>query len=882
MKTSKQIRDDFIQFFKKKEHTYIKSAAVVPIDDPTLLFINAGMNQFKNIFLGKEKPKTKRAVNSQKCIRAGGKHNDLEEVGKDGSHHTFFEMLGNWSFGDYYKKEAIIWAWELLTSVWQLDKSRLYATVHHSDKEAYSIWQNHTDISPEQIEYHGDKDNFWEMGETGPCGPCSEIHIDLGADFCDFQGTGEHRCRVNGDCSRYIELWNLVFIRYNRDEKGDLQELDNHYVDTGAGFERLCMVLQGKKSNYETDLFMPIIAEIKALVAANVPEEERNYDKTPYLVIADHIRTLCVALADGGYPANEGRGYVLRRILRRAARYGRLLGLNHPFLHQLVDTVAEILGDVFPEIKEKAGYLKIIIKAEEDRFNTTLDKGLLKFSEILKDTEDSQIDGEQVFLLYDTYGFPVDLTSLLAEEEGKTIDEPGFQREMQKQRELARKASNFKMNDDRQEEWVQLKNADETDFLGYLEYQTESTIASYAPIFKESDDKPKADLYKVILDKTPFYAESGGQIGDKGFLVNGKGKLSVYDVKKEHGSVVHYAELEEGVFDPSLSYTATIDKEYRLSVARNHTATHLLHTALKEVLGEHVQQKGSLVAAEYLRFDFSHFSAPGRRELRIVEDIVNRHIKEAVTIKTEITTYDKARQQGAVALFGEKYEDEVRTVAIGDCSLELCGGTHLNNTGRAGLFKIVSESAVAAGVRRIEAVTGIFAERYVRKMEETIADIAEILHVPVKQISRKVEKLVEENSSLNKELQTMKQKHAGSELDKLIADKSEVNGISVVKGVVSAADNNALRSLGDSLKQKLKGGVGVLAAILGSKVALLVIVSEDLQPRLKAGKLAGSIAALVDGKGGGRNDMAMAGGKSPDKLPQAMNQIEKIIADYNG
>ncbi len=880
MKTSKQIRDEFIHFFKEKKHKYIKSAPVVPIDDPTLLFINAGMNQFKNIFLGKETPKANRAVNSQKCIRAGGKHNDLEEVGKDGSHHTFFEMLGNWSFGDYYKKEAIIWAWELLTTKWDLDKSKLYATVHHTDNEAFEIWKNETDINPDHIEYHGDKDNFWEMGETGPCGPCSEIHIDLGEEFCDYQGQGNHQCKVNGDCNRYIELWNLVFISYNRDENKDLHELDKHYVDTGAGFERLCMVLQGKNSNYETDVFAPIIDGIKSIVAENVPESEQTGEITPYLVIADHIRALCVALADGGYPANEGRGYVLRRILRRAARFGRLLGLNKPFLYLLVDAVGKTLGDIFTEIKEKEGYLKIIIKTEEDRFNATLDKGLTKFAEMIAATEGDQIDGKQVFILYDTYGFPVDLTSLLAEEQGKTIDEAGFQEEMEKQRKMAREASSFKMAEEQEEDWVRLKQDSKTEFLGYELHQTESKVLCYAPIIKSGAKNNHPVSYKIVLGKTPFYAESGGQIGDKGYLINNTCKLAVYDVKKEHDLVVHYAKLKEGEFDPSRSYTAIIDNEYRHSIARNHTATHLLHSALKEALGEHVQQKGSLVAADYLRFDFSHFSAPAKRELQIVEDIVNKQIKEAVSIKTAITTYDKAKQQGAVALFGEKYEDEVRTVAIGDCSLELCGGTHLSNTGQTGLFKIISESAVAAGIRRIEAVTGIFAERYVRKMEETIADIAEKLRVPIKQIDLKIDKLVEENNTLIQEVQKIKQKHAGNELDNLLNERTEVNGVSLVKGVVSVTDNNALRNLGDSLKQKLETGVGVLAAVLGTKVALLVIVSEDLHPKLKAGKIAGAIAALVDGKGGGRNDMAMAGGKNPDKLPHAMEQVENIIAKF--
>lgn len=890
---SSDIRREFIDFFLSKGHVEVKSSPVIPIDDPTLLFINAGMNQFKDIFLGKTKPKQARVVNSQKCIRAGGKHNDLDEVGKDGLHHTFFEMLGNWSFGDYYKKEAIIWAWELLTGRWKIDKTKLYATVHHTDKEAYQIWQKETDINKDHIEYHGDKDNFWEMGETGPCGPCSEIHIDLGEDFCDYKGKKKHTCKVNGDCSRYIELWNLVFIQYNRDEKGELESLGNHYIDTGAGFERLCMVLQQKRSNYETDLFVPIIEKIKQIVAEQ--GEATDEESVPYLVIADHIRTLCIAIADGGYPSNEGRGYVLRRILRRAARYGRLLGLSKPFLYMLVDSVAAVLGDVYPEIKEKRAYLQTIIRAEEDRFNLTLDKGLVKFNEILAGTKGNTIKGKDVFLLYDTFGFPPDLTAILAEESGKEIDEKGFHVEMEKQREMARDASSFRMEKEDDSEWVTLLENVETEFVGYQNHQTECRIVKYLPLSGEKKGFTQpSHHFKFVLDKTVFYAESGGQIADKGYLMNENVRIEIYDVKNENGLIVHYGRFIAGdketgkeaeqslVGGKDAIYTAIIDSEYRLAVERNHTATHLLHAALREVLGEHVQQKGSLVAANHLRFDFSHFHAVTKREWNIIEDLVNRRVKEAIPLSVGFTDFETAKEEGAIALFGEKYEDEVRVVAIGDCSLELCGGTHLRNTGETGLFKITSESAVAAGIRRIEAVTGSFAEEYVRKIEEEIYDIAEKLNVPVKQVTDKVAKLLEENSKMNKELQSLKLKSAGDVLDEFLANKIYVDGIAVVKGIVKVSDNNALRNVGDSLRQKMKSGVGVLAGIIGDKVALLVIVSDDLKGKLKAGKIAGQIAAIVGGKGGGRDDMAMAGGKNPSKLPEAMEQVERIVQSQLG
>ncbi len=880
--TSKEIRRQFIEYFQSKDHKKVKSAPVIPINDPTLLFINAGMNQFKEIFLGHKKTTHPRLVNSQKCIRAGGKHNDLDEVGKDVLHHTFFEMLGNWSFGDYYKKEAIVWAWELLTDVWRLDKDRLYATVHHADKESFSLWQTETDINVDHLEYHGDKDNFWEMGDTGPCGPCSEIHIDLGAEQCSKQNVAGHQCKVNGNCNRFIELWNLVFIQYNKDEQGRLNSLDKHFVDTGAGFERLCMVLQGKNSNYDTDLFLPLIDKLKNIVKDNGKETKikskdqsdylANEGADPYLVISDHIRTLCVAIADGGYPSNEGRGYVLRRILRRAARYGRLLGLTEPFLHHLISTVSKTLAETYPEIKEKEAYIRLIVKSEEDRFNQTLDKGLVKFSEIIDRTKDGVIEGKDVFLLYDTFGFPPDLTSLLAKEKNLHIDESGFNKEMDKQKQLARNSSSFQRVDSDHEDWTEIRSGVKTDFVGYDSYQTTCHILKY----QSSTTPGQENIVKLTLDKTPFYAESGGQVADKGYLINEEVKIEICDVKKERDDIIHYGKIINGELNDQ-PLTSIIDSEYRRSVERNHTSTHLLHNTLRQVLGEHVQQKGSLVTAEYFRFDYSHFNALTSREIDIIEDEVNKKIKEAVSLDIAYTSYENAKDRGAIALFGEKYGDKVRVVNIGDCSLELCGGTHVSNTGEIGLFKIISDTAISSGIRRIESVTGTFAENYVRKIQRSFQETAILLNVPLKDVPDKVSKVLSELSEVTKELQRMKLKSAGDQLDAILSQKNYVGDIAVVSGQISVSDNSSLRNLGDILRQKISSGIGVLGAVIDGKVALITIVTEDLVSRIQAGKIVSQVASLVDGKGGGRKDMAMAGGKNPEKLPQALNEVKNII-----
>ena len=859
---SNEIRKQYIEFFKKKGHKIVPSAPVIPIDDPTLLFINAGMNQFKDIFLGKRKPKYKRVVNSQKCIRAGGKHNDLDEVGRDGYHHTFFEMLGNWSFGDYYKKEAIEWAWKLLTDVWKLPKNKLYATVHTSDKEAYELWENQTDIEKSHIEYHGDKDNFWEMGNTGPCGPCSEIHIDRGEEFCNLKDDPNHKCKVNGDCHRYIELWNLVFIQFNRDEGGKLTSLLQKYVDTGAGFERIVQVLQHKDSNYHTDLFMPIIKQIEEISKIKYHSDERG---TSHRVIADHIRALVFALADGGMPSNEGRGYVLRRILRRAARHGHLLNMKEAFLYKLVDVVVDLMADHFIELREKQVHIKMIIKSEEERFNLTLDNGLKKFNEIILKTK-NMFSGADAFQLYDTYGFPLDLTIIMAEEKGLTVDEKGFKIEMEKQKKRARDAAKFDLKTD-DINWVELSDFVPTEFVGYTENSSTSKIIKY-----NLDN----NNVQIVLDKTSFYAESGGQIADSGKIFNNECEIIITDVQKDADQFIHFGKLQKGEISKK-EFTAEIDVERRMDIARNHTVTHILHKALKSVLGEHIQQKGSYLHPDHLRFDFTNFKQVDRHKLDIIERAVNVEIRKCMPVKTEVKSIDDAKKEGAVALFGEKYGETVRVVTIGDYSKELCGGTHLKYTGEIGLFKITSESSIAAGIRRIEAITGVQAEKYVKILENEVDEIGRQLNAPSSSVIDKINKMISENKKLHIQLKTFRVKSAGSTLDQLIQKAIEIDGTKVVIAKINIQNPGMMRQIGDQLRDKLKSGIGVLFAEIDGKVSILVVVTKDLTNKYHAGKIIGKVAELVGGKGGGRPDMAMAGGKKADKILEVIKKVPKII-----
>jgi alanyl-tRNA synthetase len=866
MLTSKEIRQSFIDFFVSKQHKAIKSAPVVPHDDPTLLFTIAGMTQFKNIFLGLKDPENPRVVDSQKCIRAGGKHNDLEEVGKDGYHHTFFEMLGNWSFGDYYKEEAIVWGWELVTEVWKLPKDKLYATVYKDDHEAFEIWKTKTDIAHDHIQYHEAKHNFWEMGDTGPCGPCSEIHIDMGADRCAWQDVEGHVCDVNIDCHRFIELWNLVFIQYNRDENGELHPLKDKFVDTGAGLERVCQVLQGVESNYETDLFLPIIEKIAEISGVPYSKGEAG---VPHRVIADHIRTLCFAISDGGTPSNEGRGYVLRRILRRAARFGRLINLKKPFMYKLIDTVIDVMGHHYNELADNKTMVTMMIQSEEERFNLTLDKGLVRFDEIVNRSERGLISGRDAFVLYDTYGFPLDLTRLLAEEKGLTIDEDGFHIEMEQQRTRARNAGNFKQTGSVLKE-MGVASSTHTEFHGYDNLSMDVKIL-YS---KNLED----DKIILVLDNTPFYAESGGQVADHGLISSDNGEFEVYDVQKESDVVLHYAKIKN-VRSLEGTFKAEVCADYRKNISRNHTATHLLHAALKSVLGDHVQQKGSLVREDCLRFDFTHFKQVSAEELRIVEKMVNAEVRKCIPVKTLVMSVDEAKKAGATALFGEKYGDEVRVVDIPGFSKELCGGIHLNFTGEIGMVKIVTESSVAAGVRRIEAVTGVYAENKIQKMEDFVENVQATVNVPKDKIIEKIEKIQIENNELLKKIEADKMKSAGNVLDDLVNKAETVNEVKYVAANLGETNPNDLRKIGDQLKDKLGKGIGILFAVNKNKVSILVTVTKDLTGVYKAGAIVNKVAACVGGKGGGRPDMAMAGGKDVDKIPEALKKVKEILAN---
>ena len=859
--TSNQTRKQFLDFFKGKEHKIVSSAPVVPFDDPTLLFTNAGMNQFKDVFLGMGKRDYKRAADTQKCIRVSGKHNDLEEVGHDTYHHTFFEMLGNWSFGDYYKPEAIEWAWELLTEIWKLPKERLWATVYKDDNEAFEIWKTKTDINHDHILKFGEKDNFWEMGDTGPCGPCSEIHINIGDDLNNPE-------YVNAGTPECIEIWNLVFIQYNRDENGKLHELPAKHVDTGMGFERVCAVLQNKSSNYDTDIFTPLIDEISKLSKISYEKEE---DKIPMRVIADHLRALTFAIADGAVPGNEGRGYVLRRILRRAARYGRKINLNEPFLYKLVDTLAVTMGEIFPEIIEKQEYVQKVIQGEEESFNATLDRGIELFEEIiekLNKKKEKIIPGEDVFKLYDTYGFPVDLTNIMAIEKGFSIDEVKFNELMDQQKERAREASkekfssiNIVLNDLK---GFQFESSKPTEFTGYDELKTGSTVTGF------KRDKG-TDL--VILDKTPFYVESGGQVDDTGSFVLGDNRLNVVDLQKVDNQVIHIISNDkQKLIELGNAVIAEVDSTRRWDIMRNHSVTHFLHASLRKILGTHVQQAGSYVGPDHLRFDFTHFTKPSPDELRDIELMVNEQLRRNLPmIHHKNIPFEKAKKMGALMFFGDKYGDNVNVVQFGDFTMEFCGGTHVKNSSEIGLFKIISETSIASGVRRIEAVTGAGVEKYIQSQLEHM-----------KQFSHRIDELLETKKKLEKEISDLKLKEKLGQLDHILSLHSEEKGIKVFKGKVQADSMDELKSFGDELRNKMGGGVGVLISQIEDKVGIVAVVSDDLikEKKLSAGKIVGELAKLVGGGGGGRPHLATAGGKDISGIPEAISNVEKVVGSF--
>ncbi|MFC1569215.1 alanine--tRNA ligase [bacterium] len=867
MKAS-EVRQSFLDFFSKYDHKIVPSAPVAPLDDPTLLFTNAGMNQFKDVFLGTGTRPYKRAADSQKCIRVSGKHNDLEEVGHDTYHHTFFEMLGNWSFGDYYKEEAINWAWELITKVWGLSKNQLYATVFREDDEAESLWKKVTDIKASHVLRYDEKDNFWEMGATGPCGPCSEIHIDLGEGFCDKEHVSGHQCSVNAGCSRYIELWNLVFIQYNRDESGTLNPLPKKHVDTGMGFERVTAVMQGKKSNYQTDVFTPLLDEISRLTSI---DWKASQDISAFRVIADHIRALTFSITDGVLPSNEGRGYVLRRLLRRAARYGRNLEMREPFIYKLVPKLIETMGDAYPEIRERETHTIHVIQSEEERFNDVLDRGIEIFDTLisgLKKKGEKIIPGTEAFRLYDTYGFPLDLTQLMAREKGLTVDEAGFNQEMDAQRKRARESAQFVMN--QSDDWIVVSEGDESQFIGYETTTSESIIRRY----QIADDQ-----VLLILDQTPFYAESGGQVGDKG-LINGKDfQIQIENTVKQGDHIIHVGVFKSGDTIKIENVEATVNRDERLSTARNHTATHLLHKSLKNVLGDHVNQAGSLVAPDRLRFDFTHFEGMTGEQIDQVEWEVNRSVRENLTVDTFNTSLEEAKDQGATALFGEKYGEHVRVVKIDDFSMELCGGTHLKSTGQIGYFRIINEESVSAGVRRIEAITGEAADHCVRQEKQILQNAAAALKCRSDEVTAKIESLIEERKDLERKLRQVQKMSAGSDVEVLLQKAETVNDVSVAAGQIDVSDVDALRDFGDQIRNKMKSGVAVLGAVIHDKVNLLCVVTDDVikERGLKAGDVVKEAAKIVDGGGGGKPHMALAGGKDISKLQEALEAVPGIV-----
>ncbi len=855
MMNSQEIRNAFIDFFQEKDHRFIRSSPVVTIDDPTLLFTNAGMNQFKPIFLGQQKAEHLRVVNSQKCIRVSGKHNDLEEVGLDTFHHTFFEMLGNWSFGDYYKAEAIQWAWELFTEVWGLDKNRLWATVYNDDDEAFQLWPKVTDIDSSRVLKFDKKDNFWEMGETGPCGPCSEIHYFIGNDL------NKQRSESVNVSDQYWELWNLVFIQNNRIEDGSLTDLPAKHVDTGAGFERIVSVLQNRTSNYATDLFMPIIQKVENLTGKSYQD-----NPVPFQVIADHIRMLSFSIADGSMPGNEGRGYVLRRILRRAARFGRMLDQRQPFIYNLTDIVGEIMGDFFPEVVEKRAHIEKVVKAEESSFNDTLDRGLIHFDKVLKNVSGKQISGLEAFRLYDTYGFPLDLTQLMAREKGLDVDEKGYIAEMDQQKKRAKASGKFVAEVD-ELKWKHVSKGEDSDFKGYETLSTDSQIRRYTH---------QNDHILVVLDKTPFYAESGGQIGDTGAIKGNGVELVVENVTNNGATSIHYC---KGSIDEKVKgkVQCMVDSDRRQNIRKNHTATHLMHQALKLILGDHVQQAGSLVHPDYLRFDLTHFEKLTSDQIREIETMVNREILLNNALDISVKNFDEAKKQGAVAMFGEKYGDEVRVVTVANFSMELCGGTHVERTGDIGLFKITEESSLASGVRRIVAVTGPKAVEYIQEQAAALGNIQSQLNSGMEQVSERIDQLLAQKRKIEKELKRQKKSGTAFNAKSLVEKAKLVGDQSIVIQMTDAGSMDELKGYGDSLLTVLKSGVGVLGAE-AEKPSVVIVVSQDLVKRgLKAGDLAQLIGNEMGGGGGGKSHLATAGGQDAKSLKSAMAKSLSII-----
>ena len=876
--TGKEIRARFLNYFRERGHTIVPSSSLIPHNDPTLLFANAGMNQFKDCFLGLEKRDYVRACSSQKCVRAGGKHNDLENVGRTARHHTFFEMLGNFSFGDYFKKEAIAFAWEFLTVELGLDKSRLYVTVYKDDEEAADIWHRQEGVPRERIYRFGEKDNFWAMGDTGPCGPCSEIIYDQGP----AMGCGKATCAVGCDCDRYLELWNLVFMQFERSAAGALAPLPHPSIDTGAGLERLAAVLQGVTSNFDTDLLRPIIAFVEELC-------DQSYGSDPardvsMRVIADHARSTTFLVADGVLPSNEGRGYVLRRILRRGLRHGRLLGLDDPFMAKVTRRVVELMQGAYPDLADAQEHVARVTLAEEERFGHTLRVGLRLVESLVEDEKAkgrTTIPGGEIFRLYDTYGFPVDLLRDIATDHGLVLDESGFEQAMAEQRTRARESW---VGSGEAEVPVSLKDLTGSVKVEGLWYTTLAADAHVSALLVGEDRQPVETLAdgatgEVVLDRTPFYPEAGGQVGDSGTLFAEGILAEVEDTQRPvPGLVLHRVRVKRGTLRKGQTVRTSVDVSRRRMTAKNHTATHLLHAALRQTLGDHVKQAGSLVAPERLRFDFTHFSPLTPQEVDRIEEAVNAQVWENRGVVTQVMGLDEALASGATALFGEKYGEQVRVVSVPEFSTELCGGTHVAATGEIGLFKIVSQGGVAAGVRRIEAVTGPGAYQHVKREAHVLAETAARLKARPMELADKVDKLTETSRDLEREVQRLQARLLSGTLEHLLQGTVDVNGVRVVGALIEAADSKGMRELGDRLRDRLQSGVVALAMQTDGKVTWVTMVTKDLTGRIHAGNLARELAKLTGGGGGGRPDIAEAGGKDPAKIPEALGKLPELVS----
>ena len=886
MKSSNRIRDEFLKYFIERQHTFVPSAPVIPQDDPTLLFTNAGMNQFKSIFLGENPRGLKRAVNSQKCMRVSGKHNDLEEVGRDHYHHTLFEMLGNWSFGDYYKKEAIRWAWELLTGIWQLPKDRLFVTVHHKDDEAVEFWKSETDIAHDRIMKFGDRSNFWEMGETGPCGPCSEIHYDTGDAATRLSTFKDPIEGINGQNARYRELWNLVFIQYNREKDGTLVPLPSRHVDTGMGFERIVSVIQGVESNYDTDLFTPIIA---ALERASGHRYGKGPEGTPHRVIADHIRALVFAITDGAFPSNEGRGYVLRRLLRRAYRFGRELGFHEPFLYTLVQVVIDIMGRAFPEITMRRAYLEEIIRSEEERFDATLEQGIEKFSQMVDASIKSgskMLSGTDVFTLYDTFGFPMDLTRLMASEKGLLVDEDGYARLMERQKERAREARKGDGAGLTAEGWTDVLTMPGTEFIGYDREEAEVSVCR----FKPTESETGTPAYLLIFDRTPFYAESGGQIGDTGVIRTSSGKeLFVENTFKWNDMIIHRVRSNVPLVKNDFSgpASAAIDTAQRSATRRNHTATHLLQAALRSVLGEHVQQSGSRVGPLGLRFDFTHFKALTDDEVRKTEDKVNEWIMADLPVVTDVRDLAAAKAEGATALFGEKYGEKVRVVTVSPISKELCGGTHTSSTGRIGMFHITQETSISAGIRRIEAVTGFGVLSLLQDREKKVADMVTMLKVNEEKLIERVRTLIETVHEQENKIKDFSSAQAAGVIDAFFTEaQKKQGGFPWVVKDLGELDKDSFSRITDAITDGIRErNLATIVVVAGARVAGKALFAASAgneavaKFRVHCGELVKAAAQKTGGGGGGSPGRAQAGGKDPSKLDEALAVVEMMLSE---